>query len=198
MRSSRPTASSAAASSEEPPPEPPVHRTVQPDPEPSHLVMRWILGYEQASDYDIRRELAARREAERRERLLAEEAARRARRPTTTTTTVRPDYVSVWEKLPEVDPHAAYGLKMTGRSSSRPRDFQILSEQDLRARYRTDADFVRRGTNAETRRGRRFLQLRLRDEEDCVRRCLMTERLSEVVMRVMLQQLDCNSAAAAQ
>ncbi len=162
-------------------------RATQMDPEPGHLVMRWILGYEQASDYDIRRELAARREAERRERLMAEEAARRARRPT-----VRPDYVSVWEKLPEVDPHAAYGLKMTGRN--RPRDFQILSEQDLRARYRTDADFVRRGTNAETRRGRRFLQLQLRDEEDCVRRCLMTERLSEVVMRVMRQQLDCNSA----
>lgn len=159
--------------------------------------MRWVREYEQTqrSADDIRRELAARREAARateesarreaarREQQTTEETARRARRALATC----PEYVSVWEKLPEVDPHAAYGLKMSGRS--RPHDFQILSEQDLRSRYRTDADYVRRGTNAETRRGRRFLQLQLQDEEDCVRRCLMTERLSEVVMRVMRLQL---------
>ena len=61
------------------------------------------------------------------------------------------DYVSIWELLPKLNPHAMYGLERTGKSRS---SYRILSVPEIRQKYKEDWAYSRTPENKDTTRAK--------------------------------------------
>lgn len=95
------------------------------------------------------------------------------------------DYVSIWELLPKLNPHAMYGLERTGKSRS---SYRILSVPEIRQKYKEDWAYARKPENKDTTRAKEFLALDFMCIENCIAQAYMGDRLANILLVLMTSQ----------
>ncbi|BBB16604.1 Bro17 [Heliothis virescens ascovirus 3j] len=94
-----------------------------------------------------------------------------------------PNPVMVWLKVRTDQPHVFYGLRYTNKLKT---EMEVLDEHELRTKYRSDVEMIKRNKNIHSKLIEEFQSLNLVDEEDCVVRCLTPsveakERINAIV-----------------
>ncbi|QYC92669.1 Baculovirus repeated ORF 5 [Trabala vishnou gigantina nucleopolyhedrovirus] len=94
-----------------------------------------------------------------------------------------PNPVAVWLKVRAEQPHLFYGLRYTNKLKT---EMEVLEERELREKYRRDADMCERNKLIHSKLIEEFKTLELRDEDDCVERCMTPaleakERINAIV-----------------
>lgn len=98
-----------------------------------------------------------------------------------------PNPVMVWIKVRTERPHMFYGLRYTNKLKT---EMEVLNEQELRAKYRSDVDMCKRNRVNHSKLIEEFKSLKLSDENDCVAKCLMSsvdvkERINTIVEKII-------------
>lgn len=94
-----------------------------------------------------------------------------------------PNPVMVWLKVRTARPHMFYGLRYTNKLRT---EMEVLDEQELRQKYRTDMEVCKRNRNIHSKMIEEFKALNMCDENDCVEKCLTPsveakERINAVI-----------------
>ncbi|WBB27177.1 BRO-B [Mythimna sequax nucleopolyhedrovirus] len=98
-----------------------------------------------------------------------------------------PNPVMVWLKVRSDRPHMFYGLRYTNKLKT---EMEVLDEQELRAKYKTDIEMCRRNKNIYAKQIEEFKALGLTSEDDCVLKCLTPsvnakERINAIVENIV-------------
>nr|UQV25660.1 hypothetical protein [Spodoptera litura nucleopolyhedrovirus] len=98
-----------------------------------------------------------------------------------------PNPVMVWLKVRTDQPHMFYGLRYTNKLKT---EMEILDENELRLKYRTDIEMCKRNKNIHSKLIEEFKSLQLIDENDCVAKCLTPsvdakDRINSIVEKIV-------------
>ncbi|AXU41506.1 BRO-D [Alphabaculovirus altermyunipunctae] len=98
-----------------------------------------------------------------------------------------PNPVMVWLKVRSDRPHVFYGLRYTNKLKT---EMEVLDENELRVKYRTDMEMCRRNKNIHSKQIEEFKALGLTGEDDCIAKCLTPsvdakERINAIVENIV-------------